>query len=208
MTSTQDPIDLEALRAKRAEAILHGFDADDADDERDEVAERLDEGLCAACGTPCPIGLCEDCAEAGAHVSGPSQPVDIDAVRSYPTVGPETVDALCDEVEQLRETHAKLRALYNKNVGSLVDQLDEAHEQLDAVTADRDRLQAAHDVTSTYLDQVISKFGLDEDHDVNAVLDDPEVAAAYDALDNLLREKWRQVRAQDATEGGTEGGTE
>lgn len=34
-----------------------------------------------------------------------------------------------DEVERLREQHTKFRALYNKNVGSLVDQLDEAIAQ-------------------------------------------------------------------------------
>lgn len=129
-------------------------------------------------------------------------PVDVDAIRETVESGEVTkhraedqLIALCDEVEQLRETHAKLRALYDRNVGSLVGQLDEAYEQLDTVTAERDRLQAAHDVTNTHLDQVIVKFKLDENAETNAVLDDPEVAAAYDTLDDLLREKWRQVRA-------------
>ncbi|THV43466.1 hypothetical protein [Glycomyces buryatensis] len=138
-----------------------------------------------------------------------TQPVDLDAVRETVESGEVTkhraedqLIELCAEVEQLRETHAKLRALYDRNIGSLVDQLDEAHEQLDTVTAERDRLQAAHDVTSTYLDEVIGKFKLDEDAGTNAILDDPEVTAAYDALDDLLREKWRTLRAEQAADAG------
>lgn len=44
---------------------------------------------------------------------------------------------LCDEVERTREMHAKLRALHNKTVASLI-------EDLDAATDDNDRLRGVN----------------------------------------------------------------
>lgn len=67
--------------------------------------------------------------------------VDIDAIRETVESGEVTKHTaedqlieLCDEVERVRQMHAKLRALYDRNVGNLVDQLDKAHKQLDKAT--------------------------------------------------------------------------
>lgn len=57
--------------------------------------------------------------------------IDIDAIRSYPTVGPETVAALCDEVERLRDQHARFRDLAARNVANLTAELDAAYDRLD-----------------------------------------------------------------------------
>ncbi|GAB3995339.1 hypothetical protein GCM10029992_12330 [Glycomyces albus] len=98
MTNSTESIDFGQIRAERAAAIVDWSDS--TDDYNDDL---IDTG-CATCpGDAGPSGLCEDCHERGAHVAGPSDPVDVDAIRSYPTVGPETVAALCDEVERLRD---------------------------------------------------------------------------------------------------------
>jgi hypothetical protein len=52
-------------------------------------------------------------------------PLDVEAVRSLPAIDAEVVTALCDELESLRESHAKLRALYDRNMASLINDADE-----------------------------------------------------------------------------------
>ena len=106
----------------------------------------------------------------------PRQAVDIDTIRSYPTVGPETVAALCDEVEQLREQHAKFRALYDRNVGSLVDELDTA-------TADIDRLKAENTLLGEALDEAVSDNAIL----VNAVRCKREVIEVTAELERVCR---------------------
>ena len=76
-------------------------------------------------------------------------PVDIEAIRETVESGEVTkyraedqLLELCDEVERLRETHAKLRALYDNNVASLIGQLDAAHDVNDRIIAVNARLAA------------------------------------------------------------------
>ncbi|MFG3340582.1 hypothetical protein [Glycomyces sp. NPDC048151] len=66
--------------------------------------------------------------------------VDVDAIREIVESGEVTKHraedqllALCDEVERVREMHAKLRAFHDKNVGALIDQLDASTDLLSEV---------------------------------------------------------------------------
>lgn len=75
--------------------------------------------------------------------------VDIDAIRETVESGEVTkhraedqLIELCDELEQAREMHAKLRALYDNNVASLIAQLDAAHDVNDRIIAVNARLAA------------------------------------------------------------------
>lgn len=75
--------------------------------------------------------------------------VDIKAIRETVESGEVTkhraedqLIELCDEVEQVREMHAKLRALYDKTVSSLIGQLDGADEENDRLRAVNARLAA------------------------------------------------------------------
>lgn len=61
--------------------------------------------------------------------------------RTTPAEAPDT-EALTVELERLRETHAKLRALYDHNVAALLDQLDAAHDVNDRIIAVNARLSA------------------------------------------------------------------
>lgn len=123
MNTTDNPrqdLNLEAIRAKRAEDILN-------------VGEATDD--CTECGDPAgPSGLCNDCNDDDGQAD--------DAAQER--------DEAPAEVERLREMHAKLRALYDRNVGSLVDQLDEA-------TNANDRLAAENTLLGEALDDAIAE---------------------------------------------------
>lgn len=75
--------------------------------------------------------------------------VDIDAIRETVESGEVTkhraedqLIELCGELEQAREMYAKLRALYDNNVASLIAQLDAAHDVNDRIIAVNARLAA------------------------------------------------------------------
>lgn len=61
--------------------------------------------------------------------------------RTVPAEATDT-EALTVELDQVRETYAKLRALYDHNVAALLDQLDAAHDVNDRIIAVNARLAA------------------------------------------------------------------
>jgi hypothetical protein len=119
-----------------------------ADEERDEIGDRLDEGLCAGCGSPCPVGLCEDCHEAGAHVVGPgiaaeadrrSEAGDAAEADRCPCGAPPEVD---DEGFKTRWCSYECYLEYDHAWEPFERRAAELAAQLEVVTAERDRLAA------------------------------------------------------------------
>ena len=64
----------------------------------------VSEGLCQACQAPCPVGLCADCVDAGAHVSGEVYPDDAGAAAAE-AAEPQDAEAAYREAYAEAEHH-------------------------------------------------------------------------------------------------------